>query len=126
MIKTKVGKAFLKRNKEQAESEQSTQTAQEEKKVRVTRKARNTARQLFDSESSISLDLSEFNSRDQARRIEHMLKDYVQAQEAMIELAAKLTSMKNDQIFVDGNLGNQQPSFGQETAPVSKLARCLM
>jgi hypothetical protein len=112
LIKTKVGKAFLKRNKQQTESEQSTEPAQEEKKVRLTRKARNTARQLFDSESSISLDLSEFNSRDQARRIEYMLKDYVQAQEAMIELAAKLTSMNNDHIFMDGNLGNQSPAFG--------------
>ena len=113
MIRTKVGKAFLKRSKQPAlESEAANEPTTDQTKVRLTRKARNTARQLFDSESSISLDLSEFNNRDQARRTESMLKDYVAAQEAMIEMAAKLAAMANEPVVLDGGLANHSPAFG--------------
>jgi hypothetical protein len=38
-----------------------------------------------------------------------MLKDYVAAQEALIDLAAKLKAMKNEPLFIDGSLS--QSSF---------------
>jgi hypothetical protein len=56
---------------------------------------------LFESESSISLDISDFNNLDQAKKIESMLKDYVAAQEALIELADKLKAIKNETISID-------------------------
>jgi hypothetical protein len=63
IIKTKVGKAFLKRHKQaNLSSEQASQSTKEEKKVRMSRKVRNISRQLFESESSISLDISDFNN----------------------------------------------------------------
>jgi len=65
IIKTKVGKAFLKRYKQaNLSSEKASQAIKEEQKVRMSRKVRNISRKLFESESSISLDISDFNNRE--------------------------------------------------------------
>ena len=53
------------------------------------------ARQHFESESSISLDQKEFTQRefttkDQSKKTEFMLRDYVKTKEAIDNLTARL------------------------------------
>lgn len=54
-----------------------------------------------------------------------MLKDYVAAQEALIDLAAKLKAMQNESLLIDNSFSKLSLQ-NEETQEESKLVKCLM
>jgi hypothetical protein len=106
----RVGKAFLKRAKKQADVNMSVQ---EDKKLRKSRKSRLAARNHFEGESSMTLDMSEFSKPEHSRQIESMLKDYVASMKALDELTDKLK--QSQALVLDTYLANATPSFNPDT-----------